>query len=102
MTTEAKVLANRLNARKSTGPRTPQGKAAVAQNALKHGLSARRDVVITESQEDFDRHREALLSELNPQTPMESILADRIVSLSWRLKRADQIQNQTIDAMHEK
>jgi len=32
---------------------------------------------------------------------MESILADRIVSLSWRLKRADLIQNQTIDAMHE-
>jgi hypothetical protein len=33
---------------------------------------------------------------------MESILADRIVSLSWRLKRADLIQNQTIDAMYEK
>jgi len=33
---------------------------------------------------------------------MESMLADRIVSLSWRLKRADLIQNQTIDAMNEK
>jgi len=32
---------------------------------------------------------------------MESILADRIASLSWRLKRADRIQNQTIDAMDE-
>jgi len=66
------------------------------------GLSARRDVVITESQAEFDLHRDSLLAELAPQGPMESILADRIVTLSWRLKRAEQIQNQTIDAMHEK
>ena len=102
MTTQASILANRLNAQKSTGPKTPQGKAVVAQNALKHGLSARHDVITTESQPDFDLHRDSLLAELDPQGPMESILTDRIVSLSWRLKRADLIQNQTIDAMNEK
>ncbi len=32
-------FANRVNARKSTGPRTAAGKAAVARNALRHGLS---------------------------------------------------------------
>jgi len=102
MSTQAKIHANRLNAQKSTGPNTPQGKAVVSQNALKHGLSARHDVITTESQADFDLHRDALLAELHPIGPMESILADRIVSLSWRLKRADLIQNQTIDAMYEK
>jgi len=102
MATQPQIQANRLNAQKSTGPKTPEGKAAVAQNALKHGLSARHDVVITESQAEFDLHRSALLDELAPQGPMESILADRIVTLSWRLKRAEAIQNQTIDAMHEK
>jgi len=102
MSTQAKILANRLNAQKSTGPNTPHGKAVVSQNALKHGLSARHDVITTESQPDFDLHRDALLAELAPIGPMESILADRIVSLSWRLKRADLIQNQTFDAMHEK
>jgi len=102
MTTEARILANRLNAQKSTGPQTPQGKAVVSQNALKHGLSARHDVITSESQADFDLHRDALLAELDPIGPMESILADRIVSLSWRLKRADLIQNQTIDALDEK
>jgi len=89
MATQPQIQANRQNAQKSTGPRTPEGKAAVAQNALKHGLCARRDVVITESQADFDLHRSALLDELAPQGPMESILADRIVTLSWRLKRAE-------------
>ena len=64
MTTQAKIQANRQNAQKSTGPKTPEGKAAVAQNAIKHGLTARRDVVITESQQDFDRHREAIIEEL--------------------------------------
>jgi hypothetical protein len=101
MTTEARIHANRLNAQKSTGPQTPQGKAVVSQNALKHGLSARHDVITTESQADFDLHRDALLAELDPLSPMESILADRIVSLSWRLKRADLIQNQAIDALTE-
>ena len=101
MSSQARILANRLNAQKSTGPRTPEGKEIVAQNALNHGLSARHDVITTESQEEFDLHRVSLLDELDPQTPMESMLADRIVSLSWRLKRADLIQNQTFDAMHE-
>jgi len=101
MATQAKILANRLNAQESTGPKTPQGKAVVSQNALKHGLAARHDVITTESQADFDLHRDALLAELDPIGPMESILADRIVSLSWRLKRADLIQNQTIDALNE-
>jgi len=84
MTTQARILANCLNAQKSTGPKSPHGKAVVSQNALKHGLSARHDVITLESQADFDRHRDSLLAELDPQTPMESFLADRIVSLSWK------------------
>ena len=81
MATQAKILANCRNAQKSTGPNTPQGKAVVSQNALKHGLAARHDVITSESQADFDLHRDALLAELDPIGPMESILTDRIVSL---------------------
>jgi hypothetical protein len=38
MTSDKKAEANRRNALKSTGPKTPGGKAAVRLNALKHGL----------------------------------------------------------------
>lgn len=39
MTSESKIKSNRSNARASTGPRTRRGKAQVAQNARRHGLS---------------------------------------------------------------
>jgi hypothetical protein len=41
-TTEAQINANRENAKKSTGPRTAEGKAASSRNGLKHGLRAVR------------------------------------------------------------
>ena len=100
MVSNAQVLANRRNALKSTGPRTSEGKAVVSQNAVKHGLLTRRDVISSESQADFDLYRDQLLAELDPLSPMESMLAERVVSLSWRLKRVCRIQNQTIDALN--
>jgi len=38
MTSELKVLANRQNAKKSTGPRTKTGKSRASRNAVRHGL----------------------------------------------------------------
>jgi hypothetical protein len=100
MSTEAQKLANRRNAQKSTGPRTSQGKAAVSQNAIKHGLTAAHAVIASESQAEFDLYRDQILDELDPLSPMESMLAERIVTLSWRLKRVCRIQNQVIDALN--
>ena len=39
MTSDRKIKANRANARASTGPKTAQGRARAARNALRHGLS---------------------------------------------------------------
>ncbi len=99
MATEAQILANRRNAQKSTGPRSRQGKAAVSQNAVQHGLSARQAIITSESQAEFDLYREQMLAELAPASPIESMLAERIVGLSWRLKRVYIIQNQVINAL---
>ena len=42
MATEAQILANRRNAQKSTGPRSPEGKATMTQSAVKRGKPVRR------------------------------------------------------------
>ena len=63
MATEAQILAKRRNTQKSTGPRTSQGKAAVSQNAVKHGLSARQAIINSESQADFDLYRCCFVNE---------------------------------------
>ncbi len=40
MATDKQIVANQLNAEKSTGPRTKAGKGRVSNNAFKHGLAA--------------------------------------------------------------
>ena len=55
MPTTAQRKANRQNAKKSTGPRTPEGKARSSQNALKHGLLARDAVMADEDPAEYDR-----------------------------------------------
>jgi hypothetical protein len=102
MASAAQIEANRLNARKSTGPRTPEGKAKAAQNAIKHGLFAREGVIRGEDREEFEVHREMLLEQLNPAGPLEGILAARIVDLTWRLRRAAQDQNEAFGALYDR
>jgi hypothetical protein len=102
MATQSQIIANRLNALKSTGPSTEEGKTVVSQNAVKHGLLAEHDVISSESEADFDLYRQQLLDELSPVSPMESMLAERIVTLSWRLKRAGRFQNQAIETLNAK
>jgi len=97
MATKAQIKANKQNSQKSTGPRTAEGKEAVSHNAVKHGLFAHEAVIHGESQADFDLHREAFLAEWRPVGPTESMMAERIVSLSWRLHRAERMESQAID-----
>jgi len=88
MTTERQAWANRLNATRSTGPRTPEGKARVALNARKHGLLSRQSLVKGESEVDLLDFGKRLRAQLAPVGELEILLADRIVSNAWRLRRA--------------
>src|ERR1044071_6192446 len=65
------IEANRLNSRKSTGPRTDAGKAAVAANPLKHGIFAQ-----------------------SPATAEEEILVLTIARNAWYLDRFAQLEVQ--------
>jgi len=96
MPTVAQIRANRLNAQRSTGPRTPSGKATVAQNARKHGLLARA-VLLPDDGATATRALAALATslhtELKPHGPVEHALVDRIVASLWRLRRAAHVES---------
>jgi hypothetical protein len=98
MATQKQIKANRKNAKKSTGPKTEEGKAAVSQNAVKHGLFA-ESVVTGEKEAEYEAFYGELLAELAPRGAIELLLAERIVSLWWRLRRAERMQNQAIEDM---
>jgi hypothetical protein len=87
MVTERQIAANRLNAQRCTGPKTPEGKAAANRNAVTHGLTSSRGLLPGEKLEDFSDLRARVLAELAPDSAIEIELAERIASLLWRLRR---------------
>jgi hypothetical protein len=92
MTSDRKAEANRRNALKSTGPKTPEGKAAVRLNALKHGLLSEEILLPGEDEEALRELTESLRTELQPVGELEDLLVDRITSLLWRLRRLGQVE----------
>ena len=99
MSTKAQIKANQQNAQKSTGPQTAEGKAAVSQNAVRHGLFAAEAVIQGEDPADYELYRDKYLAELLPVGMVESMLAERIVGLWWRLRRAERMQNESFEVL---
>lgn len=99
MASELPIKANRLNAQKSTGPKAAEGKAVVAQNAVKHGLFAHQNVIHCEAQGEFEQFRIDLLTDLAAAGGAEEMLAERIVSLSWRLQRVERMHSEALDVL---
>src|SRR5215211_4777142 len=92
VTSEKKAEANRRNALKSTGPKTPEGKAAVRLNALRHGLRSEEILLPGEDEEALRGLNEYLKAELQPVGELENLLIDRIVAAYWRLRRVGKVE----------
>ena len=92
MTTNAQMKANRKNAKKSTGPRTEEGKSRAAKNALKHGLLARDTVLPGEDPADFDRQLSALEADIHPANSLEFELVRQIAHAQWRMRRLTRLE----------
>ncbi|MGO9274147.1 MAG: hypothetical protein ACLQOO_28580 [Terriglobia bacterium] len=89
--TEAFLAANRRNAQKCTGPRTPEGKARVSLNALKHGRYAER---LPEKLEAagyrsaaalYARIRSEVVTTFGAEDPVDMKRAERVTSLVWTM-----------------
>lgn len=99
-TSQKRIEANRRNALKSTGPKSPEGKATVRRNALKHALCAREVVisggVCTEDQAEFDALFVRLHDDLQPAGALEFALVEDIAICRWRRRRLLRFENGTI------
>jgi hypothetical protein len=92
MATEKQFEANRLNAQKSTGPKTPEGRAAVRLNGVKHGLTAETIILKGESEADFTQLFDSLEAEHDPVTPTEEALVVQLAMATWRLRRLYRVE----------
>jgi len=91
-----KLNANRQNARKSTGPRTPRGKAISRQNAIKHGLFTGLAVEFLnqgECLEEYDRLLDDLHKQFEPIGRAEELEVERIRVCWWKLQRVWRYEN---------
>src|SRR3954464_737048 len=89
MATEKQIEANRRNALQSTGPKTPEGKAAVRLNALRHGLRARTVVLPGEQPEEFQQLCDDLEAEWHPKSRTEQFYVEQMAVSQWKLNRME-------------
>jgi hypothetical protein len=94
MTTDRQIAANRLNAQRSTGPRTSEGKAISSQNARRHGILSEQSTSSNEDANLFDDLLDSLVGEFAPSKPLEILLVERLANLFWRERRL--VQTETL------
>jgi hypothetical protein len=83
--TEKRRAANRANAQNSTGPRTPEGKAASSKNAVRHGFCT-NFVTIAEDYDDYEEIRVDYYTRFGPRDRPETDQVDRMAHCTWLAK----------------
>ena len=98
MATKKQLIANRKNAKQSTGPKDT---SLTRLNALKHGILSEEVLLEGEKRRDLEELGKRLRQELAPQGELEIILVDRIISSIWRLKRALKVETALMSYAYE-
>jgi hypothetical protein len=98
MSTQKQIEANRRNAQKSTGPRTKEGKERSRFNAVTHGLTGKLDVLPDEDAGSLQERIDDWTDDWKPRCALERELIEKAARISWRLKRAEQVQVERLTA----
>jgi hypothetical protein len=78
------------------GPVTQEGKEVARWNATRHGIRSPAPVVPgIERTEDWEEHSEGVLESLSPEGHLETVLAERVALLSWRLHRVTRFETES-------
>jgi hypothetical protein len=92
MTSFKQIVANRLNALKSTGPRSAEGKRRSRQNAVRHGLTAETVISALENAADYEAFESSIAFDYRTRSATERELVSRLASVLWRLRRSTTIE----------
>ena len=88
----------RLNGAKSRGPKTPEGKARSALNALKHGRYATNAIVLkNEDPEAFEELVAGYIRRIQPADPVEYSLTRELAAIDWLLVRVYALDTRLLD-----
>ncbi|MBM4192530.1 MAG: hypothetical protein FJ196_05690 [Gammaproteobacteria bacterium] len=88
---------SRLNGAQSSGPVTPEGKAASSQNALKTGIFSQQRLLSDEDPAAYQALVESLNDTFNPASMVEHLLIDRMVMARQRLARLERAEAAVIE-----
>lgn len=91
------IRANRQNAAKSTGPKSPIGKRRSSTNALKHGILSKDLVLATEENADFQQLLKGLVDAHQPDGATEIILVEKMAIALWKMKRLIRVETARIN-----
>jgi hypothetical protein len=87
MATIQQIEANRLNAQKSTGPRSVEGKAVSCFNAIKTGIDSKSQIVRGEDPAELQTLTAEYRERWQPATPEQRLLVDTLIDCEWLLRR---------------
>ena len=92
MPSPAQLAANLRNAKRSTGPRTPKGKALAARNSVRHGLLSQGVILKGEDQQLFQDRADSLRADLKPFGGLQESLVAELIKCEWQRHRAGQME----------
>lgn len=93
MATAAQITANRANAQKSTGPRTPEGKQNSRAAVTRHGLRVSDAVLRQEQPDEYGRLLAGYTAEFSPKPDStEEELVRQLTFATLRLHRIDKAE----------
>jgi hypothetical protein len=101
MASPAQILANRENAKLSSGPKTHEGKQASSRNATRHGLTSTQIVIPGEDEAAYEKLRHGMVESYRPANEAERVLVDQIAANAWRLMRAQRIETAFLSKLAE-
>lgn len=94
MISPEKLAANQANSQRSTGPRTPEGKAASSENSRTHGLCSKERLVANEDQQEFETMEVKLQTDIGPAGELEKTLFSELVTAAWQLRRIARMETE--------